>query len=205
MGAAARPVGGGRACLGTERGAAVPLRRRHPRPLSGGDAAADPGGDGRAPAHAAGGASVPRSPPDPRLGARGLRRGHRLGDAVAQFSRSGDRPPGGGLHRRRGIPLADADRPHRDQLARRAGPWDVASVNRRVVARAGEPSAVPVPAAPLVFPAVDLDAVPVAGVAHPAEPHADPSGPLRRPGLPRPPSGTPSRRCSWPRGRCWPV
>ena len=69
---------------------------------------------------------------------------------------------------------------------------------------AGEPAAVPVPAAALVFPAVHLGALPVAGVAHRVDAHADASGPLRRPGLPRRASAMRSRRCCSPRGRCWP-
>ena len=65
-----------------------------------------------------------------------------------------------------GVRLADADRARRGQLARRAGRWEMAADAGRLVAGLREPAAVPVPAAALVFPAVHLGAVPVAGVAH---------------------------------------
>ena len=203
LGTAARAVGRGRARVGWRR-AAVPLRRRAARPPSGGAAAVDRRRAGRAPAHAAGGAAVPGARPHPRLGAADIRRGHRLGDAPAQFGLGGGIAHRVRLRRRGGVRLADADRARRGQLARRAGRRDMAAVAGRLVAGPGEPAAVPVPAAALVLPAVHLGAVPVAGVAHRVEAHADASGPLRRPGLPRRPSVTRSRRCCWRRERCWP-
>ena len=98
-----------------------------------------------------------------------------------------------------GVALADADRTRRLQLARRAGQWKVAAVDGRVVAGLCQPADLPVPAAAMVFPPVHLGAVPVAGVAPEPEAHADPSGPLRRPGLPRIRPLTRSRRCWSPR------
>ena len=87
------------------------------------------------------------------------------------------------LRRRRGPRLADADGARRGRLARRAGRWRLAAVAGRLVAGPGEPAGVPVPVAALVFPAVHLGAVPVAGVTHRLAVHAHASGPLRRPRL----------------------
>ena len=47
-----------------------------------------------------------------------------------------------------------------------AGGWEIAAVAGRLVAGLRQPAAVPVPAPALVFPAVHLGALPVAGVAH---------------------------------------
>ena len=73
----------------------------------------------------------------------------------------------------------------RGELVRRAGGREIAAVAGRLVAGLRQPAAVPVPAPALVFPAVHLGALPVAGVAHRFAVHADASGSLRRPGLSR--------------------
>ena len=78
--------------------------------------------------------------------------------------------------------------------------WNLAADAGRLVAALGEPAAVPVRAPALVFPAVHLGALPVAGVAHRVEVHADASGPLRRSGLSVRRSATRSCRCCRPRG-----
>ena len=114
-----------------------------------------------------------------------VRRGDRLGAAPAQFVRGGGPPDCVRLRRRGGIHLADARDARRGELVRRVGGWEMAAVAGRLVAGRREPAAVPVPAPALVFPAVHLGALPVAGVAHRVDVRADASGSLRRPGLPR--------------------
>ena len=185
LGAAAAVVDRGRTCLGRQRPAAVPPRRGTARAAADRAAAADRGGTGRSPAHAPGGGAVPGTRPDSGRGAGAVRRGHRLGAAPAQFVRGGGPADSVRLRRRGRIHLADAGDARRGELVRRVGGREMAAVAGRVVDGRREPAAVPVPAPALVFPAVHLGALPVAGVAHRAEFRADASGSLRRPGLPR--------------------
>ena len=133
-----------------------------------------------------------------------VRRGHRLGDAPAQFGGGGGAADRVRLRRRRRIHLAHAGRPGRDELVRRAGGREIAAVAGRLVAGLRQPAAVPVPAPALVFPAVHLGALPVAGLAHRFAVRADASGSLPAAWASSARWPMRSRRCCWPRGPCWP-
>ena len=166
-------------------------------------AAARRRGAGRAPAHAPGRRAVRGAWPHPRFGAGGIPRGRLLGDASAQFDLGGSAAHRGGLRGRRGNRLADAgDRG--GELGRRDGGWKMAAVARGLVAGPGQPAGVPVPVAAVVFPALHLGAVSVAGVTNRVAVDADASGPLRRPRLSGGRQSGVRARCWWRRERSWP-
>ncbi len=204
LGAVASVVACGGHSLAWARHAAVPARRGHARPSTAGAAAAHPGRTGREHATGPHGAGVRGSRDGPGCGPAGIRRSHRLGHAPAQFDRRGGAAHRVRLRRRGWVHMAEADGARRGHLVRRAGQWNTAAVACRVVAGPREPADCPVPPAALVFPAVDLGALPVAGVAPRVDARADASGPERRPGISRAWWATHSRRCCWRRGPCLP-
>ena len=84
-----------------------------------------------------------------------------------------------------GIHLAHPFRARRGELAWRGSGWKIAAVARRLVAGLREPADLPIPAPALVFSAVRVGAISLAGVAHRIQLHANASRPLRRAELPR--------------------
>ena len=163
----------------------LPPQRGSARAFSPRAAAPRPGRARRPPSHATGGGAVfrARSRGRPRPPAR--QRGHRIGHASAEFV--GRRAPAPCSHLRARHLVAGLYRRRRGHLGLGGGERlrIRQSVARRLVACAGQRAPLPVPAPPLVFPRLHLDALSLADVTHRAQARPDPSRPRRRAGIPR--------------------
>src|SRR4029077_7185633 len=109
---------------------------------------------------------------------------HRRGDASAQFRAGGGAPDRARLRTRRSVHLAEARGHGFAYVVWDDGDRETATDARRLVAWLRESALDPVHSTALVFPAADLDAVSLAGVAHRPPPRAYSPRPRRRPRLP---------------------
>src|SRR4029077_13124792 len=123
------------------------------------------GGTGGPPADARCGGDVCEARLAARRRPQEIWRGHRRSDAPAQFRAGGGAPDRDRLWTRRSVHLAEARGDGFAYVVRDDSDWETATDACRLVAWLRESALDPVHFTTLVFPAADLDAVSLAGVA----------------------------------------